>query len=52
MIGDDVLEACIIHEEEVIQLSNVELDGFVKINDFILVRDIRVCCELPSHYLW
>ena len=50
VVGDDVLEACII-SEEVIRLSNAELDGFVKIDDFILVSDIGVSCELPSHVL-
>jgi len=37
MIENDVLKACNVGEQEVIQLSNSDSDGLVKVDDFELI---------------
>jgi len=40
-----------VSEQEVVQLSDSDSDGLVKVNDFELICNVWVCCKLPGQVL-
>ena len=45
------MESRIVCEEEVIGLANSDTNGFIKVDDFVLVCEVWVCTKFPCHVL-
>ena len=51
VVHDEVIEIFEGSEEHVVCSGNVQSNGFVKINDSVMLSSIRFCCKLSNNEL-